>query len=431
VVYRSGDPTLVADLEIVQLEAARAVIVLTDADEEATAVKTVLAVGDRLGDEHQIRVVVDVLRTGTAERLVLACGADVHPIVASQAVTRTAGYALRQRGIGGVIGELFDVRGSDLLLLERHEAVGRPFGEIALGWANARVIGVIGADGAVRLAPPSGTLLEPGDRVVAIGDEPAALLPSTRSTPEFPADRPEQPAMSGTEEHLLVLGWNETATELLTTWATAAPPACTVEVRYDPAISDGVPDLAALAIADGAVIAAPDPGSMLTTDAGRPITTIVILAATGLGAREADARTLLAIRMAQRTHAARPDAPRIIAQLLDVESNELANLSGPDDELISETLGSQFIAQLVDEPRRRNILLSLYRGEASLHLLSAAALDVAGLPTAGDVFEAVYRQGVIAIGWRSGAARGSVLTMNPHEEAPAGLADDDLVVVIG
>ena len=431
IVYRSGDPTLVADLEIVRLETARAVIVLTDATEEATAVKTVLAVGDRLGEGHEIRVVVDVLDPGTAERLVHACGDWVHPIVARQAVTRSAGFALRQRGLGGVIAELFDVRGSDLLVLDRPDAAGRPFGALALGSANARMIGMIGPGGTVRMAPPPDTLVGPDDRLVAIGDAPDALVPSTRPAPALPTGPVERLAMAAAEEHLLVLGWNETAAELLTSWATAAPPACTVEVRYDPDVVDGVPDPPTLGVADVTLIADPDPGPMLTTDAGRPITTIVILAGTALSEREADARTLLTIRTAQRAHGARQDAPRIVAQLRDVDSAELANLTGPDDELIGDALGSQFIAQLVDEPRRRSILLSLYREDVSLHLVRAATLGIAGLPTAGDLYEAAYQRGAIAIGWRSAAERGSVLTMNPHEDAPSKLDDDDLVVIIG
>ncbi len=442
VVYRSGDPTLPDDLGIVSLATARSAMVLSASGEEAPAVKTVLAVGDALGGFDRIRIVVDLLRTTTAMRLVGACGGSVHPIVTAQAVSRVAGYVLRERGLAAVIGELFDVRGSDILAIDADavqqaaSAAGerRTFGDVVTAFANIRPIGIIRA-GAVQLVPPPETQFAAGDRIVAIGDAPVAIAPSTRRSAERVANSDlaaiDHVVVDPIEEHLLVLGWNETATDLLTSWADGAASTSTVEIRYEPGI-DGSPEPPDLGPIDVRLVG--DAGADPTDLAGPDISTIVVLAAPTLDRQGADARTLLTLRSLQRAHDDRAgDAarPRLVAQLLDVDSAPLANLTGIDDGIISQAIGSQFLAQLVDEPARRPVLLALYHDEgASLHLVPSGDLGVTGLATAGDVYDAAYRRGAVAIGWRTAAARGSTLVINPAEGTRAELDADDQVVVL-
>ncbi len=97
-VYRSGDPTLRRDLELVRLSAARTVIVLRGADGDVGVVKTVLELGVELGGFHHVPIVAELTDLSIAEQLERACGAKVHPILASQASARTAAFALRGRG---------------------------------------------------------------------------------------------------------------------------------------------------------------------------------------------------------------------------------------------------------------------------------------------------------------------------------------------
>ena len=51
-----------------------------------------------------------------------------------------------------------------------------------------------------------------------------------------------------------------------------------------------------------------------------------------------------------RRYAEAGQAPRLVVQMLDDDHADLAVLTGPDDLLISSALGSQFIAQLIEQP---------------------------------------------------------------------------------
>ena len=118
--------------------------------------------------------------------------------------------------------------------------------------------------------------------------------------------------------------------------------------------------------------------------------------------------------------------------MLGAEHVDLAVLSGPDDFLISVALGSQLIAQLVEQPERRGVLLELYSGDGpSIRMVTCGRLDLAGDRTIEEVVARAYASGLLAIGWRRSGASGRQLVLNPKASEHVTLAPDDEIVVIG
>jgi hypothetical protein len=121
-----------------------------------------------------------------------------------------------------------------------------------------------------------------------------------------------------------------------------------------------------------------------------------------------------------------------VVELLDVDNLDLARVSGADDYLVSQAIGSQFIAQLAEQPERRAVYRQLYAaGGSSIRLVSAERLGLVGAVSTTDVVATAYRAGVLAIGWRRSSARGGELTLNPRETEHVVLAADDEIVVVG
>jgi hypothetical protein len=159
-------------------------------------------------------------------------------------------------------------------------------------------------------------------------------------------------------------------------------------------------------------------------------TTIVVLGYDSMDSGASDARTMLDVMHLRRRLASMGATPRLVVQMLDDEHADLIDLTGPDDFLISAALGSQFIAQLVEQPERRAALLDLYGGEhASIRIVRCDVLRLIGDVTAGDIVAAAYRVGVLAIGWRL-AADGAVV-LNPYVDRHVTLSTDDEIVIVG
>ncbi len=437
IVFRSGDPTRGGDLALANLDEARAVIVLNGVGGDATAVKTVLAVGAEGGGFHRMPIVVELRDPAIGERLVRACGDDVHPIVASQATARAAAFSLREHGLSQVIGELFDFRGVDVYVHRRDDLVGLPFGDIVNRFANGRPIGRMRADGSVELDPPAPTRFDDGDRLVVVTDDPDALVDAEpRPARPAAATSPGPPLGAEPEEdHLLVVGWNDIGGLLVADWAVLTSPTSTARIVYDPGLVTPDEIIAPDLDSDRVSLVALDGTTDLVEQARRApaATTVVFLGYRGLSVDDADNRTLLdLIALRNDLAAEHGPTPRVVVELLDVDNVELARLPGADDFLVSQAIGSQFIAQLAEQPERRPVFLDLYAPDGpSIHLVPIERLGLAGELSAGDVYDVAAAAGVVALGWRRAMERGGDLTLNPHVTRRVRLEPGDQIVVIG
>ena len=148
-----------------------------------------------------------------------------------------------------------------------------------------------------------------------------------------------------------------------------------------------------------------------------------------VGTDAADARTMLDVLQLERRYARAEHVPRFVVQILDDDHADLAVLTGPDNFLVSAALGSQFVAQLIEQPERRAVLLALYGADdASIRMISCDRLGVVGTRTMAEIVAVAYAAGVLAIGWRL-TADGSVVLNAASDVSVTLTADDELVVV--
>jgi hypothetical protein len=125
-------------------------------------------------------------------------------------------------------------------------------------------------------------------------------------------------------------------------------------------------------------------------------------------------------------------APQVVVELLDADNVDLAHTSGADDFVVSDAIASRLMTQLADQPARRAVLDSLYALEgSSLDLVEASLLGVSSEVDFGEIIEAAYSFGLLAIGWRRAGERGGQPTLNPSVTDRVLLEDGDQIVVIG
>ena len=439
-VFRDGDPTRLADLELVRLGTCRTVVVLNgDGDHlgDARAVHTVLAVREALGD---LGTPVIVVLDDVAVAATVAASLDerVHPLVVSQAVARNVVFALRERGLGEVIAELFDFRGADIYVRACPELIGARFGDVVAGASEFRPIGLLHDDGIVELLPAHDAAIGPADRLVVVANEPTVSIgldrDSTAGQEVVAADRPDFHPVAATQ-HVLVVGWSGLGPPLLTGWALSAGDGSTVELVYDPRVIEAdvidVPDL------DGIpVTLTPVAGDIATMSrrVASETTAIVLLAYRDhLPPQEVDSRTLLELVTIRHDLEARDESvPRLVIELTDPGNAPLADVRGTDEVIVTPAMASRILAQLVDAPVRRAVYLALYTpGGPSIHLVPAERLDLAGTVAMRDVVAAGSAHGVLAIGWRRGSEIGGELALNPSADRRLDLAPGDEIVVIG
>jgi hypothetical protein len=433
-VVRRGGPTRAADLGLVRLHEARAVIVLRDDDAagDGAVVTAVLSTAAVLGGFDRIPIVAEVGDTQVAESLARASDGAVHTAVALQSAARIAVFALGEPGLDRVVLALLDDRVSSIFLEPVGQLAGITFGACVFRFDEARPIGLLTGDGAVSVNPEPSTVLGAGDQLIVVARHraPTPLPTGFRAVPS-PITWPASLRAATRVQHMVIVGWSELGSHIVASVDDVADPGSSVEIVYDPA---------AVARDD---IELPTPTSIDVTvraragaawsvdDIGGARTTAVVLLAqrVGTASAETDSHTLLTHLMLRRALQARPGPdPNVLVELLDADNAELVQMTDPNDRVVSDALTSRLLVQLAEEPRRRPILLQIYApGAPSMRLVPARDLGLGGDVGCGDVIVAAYAAGLLALGWWIGGQ----LRMNPAVSERVVLGEDDRIVVIG
>ena len=178
VVCRTGDPVVVSDLDIVNLQGARSVIVLApDGDDsDAMVIKTILAL-ERVGGERESKyhIVAEIEDAGNIDAARLAGGDTAVVIEKGATVSRLIVQSSRQSGAAFVYQELLDFAGDEIYMRADKRLDGLTYGEVLFAYEDCTVIGVRTVDGNVKLNPRMDRRIDPGDMVIAVAEDDSVL----------------------------------------------------------------------------------------------------------------------------------------------------------------------------------------------------------------------------------------------------------------
>jgi hypothetical protein len=217
VLCRTGDPSDLRDLQIVNPRDARSIVVLCPEDDlgDAQVIRSVLAL---LNDETRldgVPIVAELSDTRNARALRRATGGRIVTVVSREVIARITAQVCRQQGLSRVYRELLDFAGDEIYFHHVPELVSRTFGEALLSFEQSTVIGVRSSDGTTQIAPPRETVLCADDELIAISaDDDTICFTGLRHSPDTTA--PEGPLDHARPcERIMVIGWSDLGPPLL------------------------------------------------------------------------------------------------------------------------------------------------------------------------------------------------------------------------
>jgi len=430
VVCRSGNQTKPADLRLVNIDHARSVIVLAEDEGDAVVVKTVLALKILDPDLSHTRVVAEFANPANAETVRSITDGAVSTVNSDDVIAQVTAQACHQSGLSVVFRELLNFGGNECYLLEVPELVGHTYAEALLSFRGSSVIGRHTADRVVELNPPSDTVFEPGDRVLAVAaDDNSVTFAGFQHVPAPDA------ATSGSGGNpairVLIVGWSSFGPKVVEELEEFLPPGSDIEVCVDSTLVTSLdihqerPDLHVSILTGGSE-------KLWALADGKHFDQVIVLGyRAGITTGEADARTLLALLTLRKIWPAnRSPRVRIIAQLLDQSNVELAAITGVDDFIVSDALASLMLAQLSERTELEAVFDNLFDpAESGLELRPAHHFVPDGPVSFAAIVSAGAAQGVSVIGWREGATGDVVI--NPSRDRMVHLGPDDQVLLIG
>ncbi|HLF28745.1 MAG TPA: potassium transporter TrkA [Anaerolineae bacterium] len=445
IVCRTGSPIDLADLEIVNPHAARAIIILSpeSADPDSHVIKTILALTNnpqrRATPYHIIAEIRDAKNLEVAKMV----GRDeAQLIVAGDLIARIAVQTCRQAGLSVVYTELLDFGGDEIYFHAEPGLAGKTFGAALLAYEDSALIGLRFGDGRVQLKPPLDTRIASDDQVIAISaDDDTVRLSGLANVPIAAAAICAAPPKERTPERTLILGWNLRAPTIVNELDSYVAPGSEVQVMADSLEAEALMAERCAGLRHQTASFRPGDTTDRRTLEDLALATyqhvIVLGYSDALGQQEADARTLITLLHLRDIAERAGHNFSIVSEMLDMRNRELAEVTRADDFIVSDRLVSLMLSQVSENKDLAAVFADLFDpAGAELYLKPAGDYVQLGRPlTFYTVVEAARRRGEIALGYRlrahaEDAAKAHGVVINPRKSATLTFAEEDRVIVL-
>jgi Trk K+ transport system NAD-binding subunit len=430
IITRSGRIDSFADLTTCGLAAARSVIV--QADDDAHAVKAILAATSLLDDAGNTDTYLTaVIRDeGSYHAAQVAGGARAQILYLGSTLGRIMAHACRQPGISGVFTEVFAYGGNEVYVEAIAGVAGHLFGDLNLVFPHSVVLGFV-RGGQTRLDPPAGTAIEAGDRLIVLAPDDSVSHPEAAPHPVDESAFAPAGQEAPTPQHLLVLGANPLLADVLLELDRYLPAGSTVTVAADAVGLAGLPRLATLPLAHLALVTRPgdihDRATLADLIALGP-GSVLVLTDDHEDDADADAhvlQVLLLLRAVAQASGAHFD---VTSEMRSVESQELARVTKVTDFVVSSNLTALIMTQ-ISQTRELGAIFEDLLDESGAELYSkpAGRYVKLGRPVDGyTAHAAAARRDEVLLGYR----QGGVLTLNPAKDGTATFGPGDTFIVI-
>jgi Trk K+ transport system NAD-binding subunit len=408
VVCRTGNPTDPVDLEIVNLDVAKSVIVVSPDAEEADAlvIKTLLALGNRDWGGRRPPVVASVVEGRNLAAARLAGGPAAVVVDADDIAARLVVQTSRQAGLSVVFTDLLDFDGDEIYMRSDPELAGRTFGQSLHAYETATTIGVRRTDGTVLLNPPMGTPLQPDDRMIVIAEDDSVIRLATAAVPVAHGALVAGARVAHPAERVLLLGWNSRAPRIVDQLDQYVSAGSQLQIAAR-APAGGNAELHALQarlrnlrigfkeadITDRFALEALDVGTF---------DHVIVLAEPAATGELADSRTLVTLLHLRDMEAMLGERYSIVSEMNDERNRMLAQVTKADDFVVGGRLISLLLTQLAENHHLSSVFGHLFDPRGSEIYLRPAGdyVRLGEWINFATVIEAAAHRGETAIGYR-------------------------------
>jgi voltage-gated potassium channel Kch len=442
VVCRTGNPLDLADLELVNPNAARSILVLAPngasaEDADAYTLKVLLAINRGPAFRDRQHHVVAAVRDGRNRAVARLAGGDAVVIDADDISARLVVQTARQSRLSVIYHDLLDYGGDEFYLAKEPKLVGAQFGQALMAYRKCCPVGLFHANGTTTLNPPMNTVIGHDDQIVILAEDDSAIrltdrrLPIDDSVIVHSFRGPQAP------ERTLILGWNSRAVRIIEQLDIYVTSGSTVDIVTDRTDADAL--VAQLAYRLRRLTVTVKDGDTRDRNVLESLDivaydNVIVLSNDLLEPLAADSRVLVTLLHLRDMLAKRGKVGSIVSEMRDDRDRALAQLTRADDFVVSEQLVSLLMTQISENRHLESVFTDLFDPDgAEIYVRPASyyVRAVAGI-TFATVVEAARRRNEVAIGYRMaepGESHGIVL--NPDKTKPMPLIDRLIVLAHG
>jgi ion channel POLLUX/CASTOR len=443
VICRTGNPMDMDDLRLVNLNAARSIIVLSPEGDsgDTDVLKTVLAITNHPERRKEKYHIVASLRNPKNMEIAWVIGKDeVEWIQVGEVVARMVAQTCRQSGLSVVYTGLLDFGGDEFYFYSEPRLAGKTFGEALGAYDQGVVVGICPQGGKPILNPPHEQILKKDDQLIMVASD------NNQVVREQGHDIQEDQIVSQKNlpiipEHTLILGWNWRGITILREMDHYVAKGSQVQVVADhdgvaQASSSGCQDLENLSVCFQ-VADTTDRSTLEQLSLEKYDHIIILCYSDRMTNQQADAHTLITLLHLRDIADQRNLNFSIVSELLDTRNRKLALVSRADDFIISERIISLMMTQVAENKALNAIFTDLFDPSSSEIYLRPARnyISIGQAVNFYTVVEAARRRKEVAIGYRKveqshDANKMYGVVLNPVKSEKINFTDDDMVIVL-
>jgi len=444
VICRRGDPLDLDDLQVVDPNSAKSIIVLAPEGDnpDIHVIKSVLAITNNPGRKAEpFHIVAEIRENRNLEAAKLVGGDEAIFIQGEDLIARVTAQTCRQSGLSVVYTELLDFDGAEIYFESVPALAGKTYRDALGSFEESALIGLMRGDGSVLVNPPMGTRLKADDQVIAISeDDDTIVVNSAKRTAVDIASMRLGKKTEPKPERTLVLGWNEKAIAIVRELDNYVTPGSELILVCQ---REGARDqLLALTKSLGRLkvrYSESDITNRAVLDALNPeqFDHIILMSYSHLPIQEADAQTLITLLHLRAIADARKVDLSIVSEMMDLRNRALAQVAKADDFIVSDKLVSLMLAQLSENKDLDKVFRILFSAEGSeIYVRPISDYVATGLPVDfHTVLESAAERGETAIGYRivkhaNDKDQGYGVKVNPKKSEQIVFAPEDRIVVL-
>ncbi len=398
-ITRTGETANVDNLRTVGVETAKSVIVVSGEqsdDADPDAVRTTLAVLN--ATNYKGHVVVELKRHALSDTLHAVSRGRALAVTGPHVIAQVTAEVCRYHGMSEVYQDLFDFDGDEIYFHSEPGLVGRSFGDAVQAFETSSLLGLRGADGGIRLAPPAETVLVEGDMLIAISEDDDTIVLVPGAQPATITAQTFQESTAATP--VLLLGWNQLALPLLAQLDRRLPAGSQIMVcDLEPPDASIQLQRCTLSVHQG------DPQDHATLQRlvrERPYHTIAVLSGRARSVADDDSRNLLTL-LSLRQILDEPNCPSadafILTELRNAANVQIAGGSDSDNFIVSDRLVAQLMSQLSENHELMSVFNSLFdASQVELSVVPIDRLSIGATCTVRDVVVAGLERSMLVLG---------------------------------
>lgn len=448
IICRSGDPTDLFDLSIVNPQACRSIIVVSPEgvdDPDSQVIKTVLALtNDPKRREERYLIAAELRDARNAEVARIVGGDEVQLVLADDLISRIVVQSSRQAGLSAVYSELLDFDGCEIYTTELEDLVGVTYGDAVMGYEDSALIGLRYADGTVKMNPAMDTVIPEGARAIIIAEDDASIKLTPLPDDAVDTSAIRQPkAVRRKAERTLIIGWNRRGPMIAYELSKYVRPGSVLTVAGDtPGFEQEILTMPLGSKNMKVEARTIDTSHSASIEALDPVSydSIMVLGySDSMEAQSADTRTLITLLHLRKLSERLGTHISVVSEMIDIRNRELAEVTRADDFVVSNKLVSLMLAQASENEYLSSIFDDLLDEDGSEIYMRPVGdyVDLSGPVSFYTIAEAARQRGETAIGYRrkreseddDGRNMGGVV-VNPNKSDSLEYLPEDRVIVL-